>query len=56
VAIDCTAIAGPGTFVTMIQEFAQAVARRSAPELDVRHGLRLQRVIEDADTLLVVGG
>ncbi len=55
-AIDCSAVVGPDTFLTMIQEFAQAVARRSAPELDVRHGLRLQRVIEDADTRLVVGG
>jgi predicted dehydrogenase len=53
--IDCTAAVGPLTFERMYQEFAEAVTKDAPHELDVRRGLHLQRVIEAAETDLIVG-
>ncbi|MGW3361550.1 Gfo/Idh/MocA family protein [Streptosporangium canum] len=54
-AIDCVAAVGPDAIDTMYREFAAAVEQGAPPELDVRHGLRLQQVIEAAETDLIVG-
>jgi predicted dehydrogenase len=53
--VDGAASVGPLTYETMFREFAEAIEQGRAHELDVRHGLRLQRVIEAAETDLVVG-
>lgn len=39
----------------MYREFTAAVEQGTRPELDVRHGLRLQQVIEAAETDQIVG-
>jgi predicted dehydrogenase len=39
----------------MYREFADAVRSGGAPALDARHGLHLQRVIESADTVVLLG-
>jgi predicted dehydrogenase len=41
---------------TMIAEFADAVQRGAAPVLDVRHGLHLQNVLEEAESYLLLAG
>jgi predicted dehydrogenase len=48
--LDCTGVSGPDAYRTMYEEFADAVRRRSKPQLDAEHGLHLQRVIESAET------
>jgi len=53
--LDCTALCGPETYQTMFREFAEAVQRGIPSALDVRHGVHLQRVIEAADTDVLVG-
>jgi hypothetical protein len=53
--VDCAAAVGPETFAAMVGEFAAAVERGTPNELDVQHGLRLQRVLEAAETDLIVG-
>jgi predicted dehydrogenase len=53
--VDCSAAVGPDTYLTMIQEFADAVGRGTAHELDVRRGMHLQRVVEAAQTDLLMG-
>jgi predicted dehydrogenase len=53
--VDCTGTSGPDVYQTMYREFAAAVQRNSAPPLDVRYGLHLQRVIEAADTDVLLG-
>jgi predicted dehydrogenase len=47
--VDCARVAGTQTYDTMYREFADAVDRGCAPELDVRHGLRLQHVLEEIE-------
>ena len=51
--VDCAAAVGPDTFQTMIQEFAAAVESGRPHDLDVRHGLHLQYVLDAADTELL---
>ncbi len=51
--IECEAAAGRDAFPTMFAEFAQAVERGTPPDLDVQHGLHLQRVVEEAQTDLI---
>jgi predicted dehydrogenase len=53
--LDCTQASGPLTYRTMYREFADAVQRGGAPPLDAQHGLHLQRVIESADTDVLLG-
>jgi predicted dehydrogenase len=53
--LDCMGVVGPPAYRTMYAEFADAVERQVRPALDVEHGLHLQRVIESADTGIVLG-
>jgi len=39
----------------MCAEFVEAIRMDSAPPFDAEHGLHLQRVIESADTDVLVG-
>jgi predicted dehydrogenase len=54
-AVDCTRASAPEAYRTMYGEFVDAIRRGSAPPLDARHGLHLQRVIEAADTDAILG-
>ena len=54
-ALDCTRASGPHAYRTMYREFADAIRGGGAPALDARHGLHLQRVIESADTDVLLG-
>ena len=54
-ALDCTLASGPHVYRTMYREFADAIRSGGAPALDTRHGLHLQRVIESADTDVLLG-
>jgi predicted dehydrogenase len=54
-ALDCTRASGPHVYRTMYREFADAISSGGAPALDARHGLHLQRVIESADTDVLLG-
>jgi predicted dehydrogenase len=54
-AIDCTAATGSDAAATMVREFATAVATGAPHELDVRRGLRLQQILEAAETELLAG-
>ncbi|MCU7730702.1 Gfo/Idh/MocA family oxidoreductase [Actinoplanes sp. KI2] len=54
-ALDCTRVSGPHVYRTMYREFADAIRSGGAPALDARHGLHLQRVIESADTDILLG-
>ena len=54
-ALDCTRVSGPHVYRTMYREFADAIRGGGAPALDTRHGLHLQRVIESADTDVLLG-
>jgi predicted dehydrogenase len=53
--LDCTRASAPNAYRTMYQEFADAIRSGGAPALDARHGLHLQRVIESADTDVLLG-
>jgi predicted dehydrogenase len=53
--LDCTRVSGPPVYRTMYREFADAVRGGAAPALDARHGLHLQRVLESADTDVLLG-
>jgi predicted dehydrogenase len=53
-AIDCAGV-GPDAIETMYREFAENAERGTPHEIDVHRGLRLQRVIEAAETDLIVG-
>jgi predicted dehydrogenase len=53
--LDCTRVSGPHAYQTMYREFADAIRSGGAPALDARHGLHLQRVIESADTDVLLG-
>jgi predicted dehydrogenase len=54
-ALDCTQASGPHVYRTMYREFADAIGSGGIPALDARHGLHLQRVIESADTDVLLG-
>jgi predicted dehydrogenase len=54
-ALDCTRASGPRAYQTMYREFAEAIRSGGAPALDAAHGLHLQRVIESADTDVLLG-
>jgi predicted dehydrogenase len=54
-ALDCTRASAPHVYRTMYREFADAIVSGGAPALDARHGLHLQRVIESADTDVLLG-
>ena len=45
----------PDAYRTMYAEFAEAIQLNQMPKLDVGHGLRLQRVIESAETEALQG-
>jgi predicted dehydrogenase len=51
--IECEAAAGRDAFATMFAEFAQAAEQGVAPGLDVRRGLHLQSIVEEAQTDLI---
>ena len=53
--VDCTTAVGPDTFETMYNEFAVAVETGNAPDLDVRRGLHLQQILDNAETDLYRG-
>jgi predicted dehydrogenase len=54
--VDCSDAEARADYGTMFAEFAGAVRTGDAHELDVRRGLHVQRVIEAADTKLLLGG
>jgi predicted dehydrogenase len=47
---------GPEAHQRMVAEFAQAVTERRSHRLDIQHGLHLQRVVESAETDLLLHG
>ncbi|MGI8330286.1 Gfo/Idh/MocA family protein [Actinomadura scrupuli] len=51
--IDCAQAVGPDAFENMFQEFADAVAQGTPPELNAEHGLHLQRLVTEARTDLL---
>jgi predicted dehydrogenase len=53
--LDCAAVVGPDTFVTVADELATMVRSGEAHPLDAAHGLYLQRVIEEAEGRLLEG-
>ena len=53
--LDCSQASGPHAYRTMYREFADAIRSGGTPALDARHGLHLQRVIESADTDVLLG-
>jgi predicted dehydrogenase len=50
--IDCSTAVGPDVFTVMRAEFADAVRTGRPHLLDVEHGLRLQRVVAEAEAQL----
>jgi predicted dehydrogenase len=52
--LDCSVATGPAAYTTMFAEFAAAVESGTPHELDVRRGLHVQRVVEAADTELML--
>jgi predicted dehydrogenase len=54
-ALDRTRASGSHVYRTMYQEFADAIDSGGVPALDARHGLHLQRLIESADTDVLLG-
>ncbi|MET0494404.1 MAG: Gfo/Idh/MocA family oxidoreductase [Actinoplanes sp.] len=54
-AMDCAQASGPHVYRAMYREFAEAIRSGRAPALDARHGLHLQRVIESAETDVILG-
>jgi predicted dehydrogenase len=55
-SIDVTQSVDHDAVTTMIGEFADAVERDAAPVLDVRHGLHLQNILEEAESYLLLAG
>ncbi|GAA4610034.1 Gfo/Idh/MocA family oxidoreductase [Actinoallomurus liliacearum] len=53
--LDCAAAVGRDAYDTMIAEFVEAIHDGRPHELDVRHGLHLQQVIEEADMKVLAG-
>jgi predicted dehydrogenase len=54
-AIDCSGPAPAEAETTLFSEFATCVAEGKPHELDVQRGLHLQRVVEAAETALLIG-
>ena len=50
--IDCTTAVGPDAFAVMRAEFGEAVRTGAGHPLDAQHGLRLQRVLAEAEAQL----
>ncbi len=50
--IDCASAVGPEAFATLTEELATMVRSGGGHPLDVRRGLHLQRILEDAETQL----
>jgi predicted dehydrogenase len=53
--VDCASVVDADSFRTLYREFAEAVQKGAAPELDANRGLRLQHMIEAAETELLAG-
>jgi predicted dehydrogenase len=51
--VDCAVAGGPEAVTTMVTDFAAAVEAGRPLELDVRHALHLQQVIDNAETDLI---
>jgi predicted dehydrogenase len=51
--VDCTSVVDADSFRTLYREFAEAVQKGAAPELDANRGLRLQHMVEAAETELL---
>lgn len=51
--IDCASAVGPSAFSTLTEELAAMVRTGAAHQLDVRHGLHLQRILADAEAQLI---
>lgn len=51
--IDCASAVGPAAFATLAEELATVVRTGTPHALDVRHGLRLQQILADAEMQLV---
>ncbi len=49
-AVDCAAAVGPDTFATMVAEFSAAIEHGTPHHLDARRGLRLQQILDNAET------
>jgi predicted dehydrogenase len=47
---------GPGPYEQMVAEFARAVTDGRPHRLDVEHGLHLQRLVESAESDLLLHG
>jgi predicted dehydrogenase len=54
--VEAIGAVGPDAHHQMVAEFAQAVADGKPHQLDVEHGLHLQRLVEAAETDLVLHG
>lgn len=54
--LDCGDVIDADTLGTLYDEFVEAVSSGKSGPLDVDHGLHLQRVLEAAETDLIVGG
>lgn len=54
--VEALGAVGPEAHQRMLAEFAQAVTERRSHRLDVEHGLHLQRMVEAAETDLVLHG
>jgi predicted dehydrogenase len=52
IEINCTTAVGPDAFGILRSEFAAAAAKGGGHPLDVHHGLRLQRLLNDAESQL----
>jgi predicted dehydrogenase len=54
--VEAISAVGPESHQQMVAEFARAVADGKSHQLDVEHGLHLQRLVEAAETDLVLHG
>ncbi|MCW2704159.1 MAG: putative dehydrogenase [Blastococcus sp.] len=55
-AVEAIGAVGPDAYQQMVAEFAQAVTDRRSHRLDIEHGLHLQRLVEAAETDLLLHG
>jgi predicted dehydrogenase len=54
--VEAIGAVGPDSYKQMVAEFARAVTDGRSHELDIEHGLHLQRLVEAAETDLVLHG
>jgi predicted dehydrogenase len=54
--VEALTAVGPDSHQRMVAEFAQAVSDGRSHELDIEHGLHLQRLVESAETDLLLHG